>query len=66
VVIVLVVRTFLIPFSFVVGAANLLSKIGIAHVDKTKEKAPEMGEVSDAASCSLHGRIKFKEAIDNH
>ena len=65
-VIVSIVRAFLIPLTLIIFAANLLSKIGVAHVDETEEKAAQMSEVSNAASCSLHGRIKFKETIDNH
>jgi hypothetical protein len=66
VVIVSVVRSFLIPFPFVVGAANFLSNVGVDHVDETEKKTTQMSEVSDATSRSLHGRIKFKEAIDDH
>ena len=38
-IIVLVAGTFLIPFPFVLFAANLLSKIGVAHVDEPEKKA---------------------------
>ncbi len=65
-VIVPIARAFLVPLSSKIFAANLLSKIGVNHVDKAEEKATQMSEVSDATSCSFHGRIKFKEAIDDH
>ena len=65
-IIIFIARTFLRPLTLIVFAANLLSKIGVNHVDETEEKATQMGEVSDAASCPLHGRIKFKEAVDDH
>jgi len=65
-VIILIVGAFLIPLTLIIFAANLLSKIGVDHVDETEEKATEMGQMSDAASCSCHGGIKFNEAIDDH
>ena len=65
-VIIFIVRTSLIPLTLIIFAANLLSNVGIEHVDETEEKATEMREVSDAASCSFHGRIKFKETVDDH
>ena len=65
-VIVLVARALLVPLSLIIFAANLLSKIGVNHLDKAEEKATQMSEVSNATSCSFHGRIKFMEAIDDH
>jgi hypothetical protein len=65
-VIIVVVRSSLRPLTLIIFTANFLPNIGIGHVDKTEEKPTQMSEVSDAASCSFHGRIKFKEAIDDH
>jgi hypothetical protein len=65
-VIVPVARASLRPLTLIIFAANFLPNIGIGHVDKTEEKTTQMGEVSDAASCPCHGRIKFEEAIDDH
>jgi len=64
-VIVPVVGCSLIPFPFIIFAADFLSKIGISHIDKPKKEATQMGEVSNAPSCSLHGREEFDEAIDD-
>jgi len=65
-IIVPVARAPLRPLTLIISTANFLSKIGVNHVDKTEEKATEMSEVSDAASCSFHGRKKFNETIDDH
>jgi len=65
-VVILIVGTSLRPLTFIILAANFLPNVGIGHVDKAEEKATEVSEVSDAASSSFHGRIKFKEAIDDH
>jgi hypothetical protein len=65
-IIIFVTRAPLRPLTLIIFAANFLSNVGVDHVDETEKKATQMSEVSDAASCSLHGRIKFKEAIDDH
>jgi hypothetical protein len=65
-IIIFVTRSFLRPPTVIILAANFLSNVGGDHVDETEEEATQMSEVSDAAPCSCHGRIKLKEAIDDH
>ena len=65
-VVILIVGAFLIPFPSVVRAANLLSKIGVDHVDETEEKATQMSEVRNASPRSLDRRDEFNEAEDDN
>jgi len=65
-IIIFIIRASLGPLTLIIFAANFLPNDRISHIEKPEEEAPQMGEVSDAASCSFHGRIKFKEAIDDH
>jgi len=46
-------RAPLAPFSSVIFAANSLSDRWVGHIEKAEEKATQMSEVSDAASCTL-------------
>jgi len=46
-------------------AADFLPNPGVAHKDQTEEKATQVSEVSDAASCPRHGRIKFEKPVDD-
>jgi len=61
-VIVPIARASLRPLPLIIFAANLLSKIGVNHVDETEEKATQMREVSDTASCSRPGRDELDQA----
>jgi hypothetical protein len=64
--IVTTVRASLRPLSSVVFAANSLSDGWIGHIEKAEEKAAQMGEVSNAAPCPLHGREELDETENDH
>ena len=65
-IIVPVIGSSLRPFSFVIFSPNSLSNRRIGHIEKTEEKATQMGEVSDAAPCPLSGREEFNKAENDH
>ena len=65
-IIIFVTRTSLGPLALIVFAANLLSKIGVNHVDETEEKATQMSEVRNACPGSLDRRYEFDEAEDDN
>ncbi len=65
-IIIFVTRTSLRPLALIVFAANLLSKIGVDHVDKAEEKATQMSEVRNASPRSLDRRDEFNEAEDDN
>ena len=60
------VRASLRPLPFVIFAPNSLSDRWIGHIEKAEEKTAQMGEVSDAAPCPLHGREEFDETENDH
>jgi hypothetical protein len=51
---------------FVVFSADFLAKGWIAHVQDPENKASQMREVGNAPSGSLHGRVQFYEAENDH
>ena len=52
--------------SFVIFPAEFLSEGRDGHVQDPENKASQMGEVGNAPSGSLHGRIEFYEAEDDN
>jgi hypothetical protein len=56
-VIALIVRAPLRPFTLIVFAANFLANDRISHIEKPEEEAPQMGDASDATSGSLCRKI---------
>jgi hypothetical protein len=51
---------------FVVFSADFLSNGGVGHVQDPENKASQVGEVGNAPSGSLRGRIEFYEAEDDN
>jgi hypothetical protein len=60
-IILLVVGTLLIPLFPIIFATDLLADHRIGHIEKPKEKASEMGEVSHSASCSSQRGEEFDQ-----
>jgi hypothetical protein len=60
------VRAFLRPLPSIIFSPNSLSNRWISHIEKAKEKTAQMGEVSDAAPCPLHGREELDETENDH
>ena len=60
------VRAFLRPLPFIIFTADFLPDGWIGHIEKAEEKAAQMGEVSDATPCPLHGREELDETENDH
>jgi hypothetical protein len=54
------------PLPFIIFTPNFESNFRIDHIEQTDEKASQMGEMSNTAPCSLHGREEFDEAKDDY
>jgi hypothetical protein len=59
-------RASLRPLPFVIFTSNFLSDRGVGHIGKAEEKTAQMGEVSNAAPCPLHGREELDETENDH
>ena len=58
-------RASLRPLSSVIISANFLLDRWKDHIKKAKNKAPKMGQVSDATSCALHRGEEFDQTEDD-
>jgi hypothetical protein len=66
VIIVLAVRPPLGPLLLIIITAKFLPDHRVEHIKKAEEKTAQMGEMCDAAPCSLHGGEEFDEAENDH
>ena len=61
-----VVRTFLRPLPFVIFPPNFLPDRWIGHIEKAKDKTPQVGQVSNTTPRPRPGGVKFEETKDNY